>query len=146
MEEAWAAVPARHCPLFTLSMKLKATAKALQGWGEKKVGHIRSQLDLARELLHQFDIAQDSRSLSPEELWLRNRLKQHSLALASLWRSLVRLRSRICWLKDVDANSVLFHAHARYHKAKSSFLELFQRMDRSSLLRKRRRTCSLISM
>lgn len=146
MEEAWAAVPARHCPLFTLSMKLKATAKALQGWGEKKVGHIRSQLDLARELLHQFDIAQDSRSLSPEELWLRNRLKQHSLALASLWRSLVRLRSRICWLKDEDANSALFHAHARYHKAKSSFLELFQRMDRSSLPRKRRWTCSLISM
>jgi hypothetical protein len=119
VEEAWAAVPASHCPLLTLSMKLKATAKALQGWGEKKVGHIRLQLGLARELLHQFDIAQDSRSLSHEEFWLRNNLKQHSLALASLWRSLVRMRSRICWLKDGDANTALFHSHARYRKAKS---------------------------
>jgi hypothetical protein len=100
-------------------MKLKATAKALQGWGEKKVGHIRSQLGLARELLHQFDLAQDSRSLSPEEFWLRNSLKQHNLALASLWRSLVHMRSRICWLKDGDANTALLHSHARYRKAKS---------------------------
>jgi hypothetical protein len=119
VEEAWVVVPASHCPLLTLSMKLKATAKALQGWGEKMVGHIRSQLGLARELLHQFDIAHDSRSLSPEEFWLRNSLKQHNLALASLWRSLVRMRSRICWLKDGDANTALFHSHARYRKAKS---------------------------
>jgi exonuclease III len=146
VEEAWAAVPASHCPLLTLSKKLKATAKALQGWGEKKVGHIRSQLGLAKELLHQLDIAQESRSLSHEEFWLRNNLKQHSLALASLWRSLVRMRSRICWLKDGDANSAYFTLMRGIAKLRASSLELSQRMERFSLPRRRRRTCSRISI
>jgi hypothetical protein len=41
-------------------------------------------MELAKELLHQMDIAQDSRDLSADEEWLRNNLKKHCLALASL--------------------------------------------------------------
>jgi hypothetical protein len=59
----WAAVPSGPCPLLTLSTKLKATARELQGWSDKKVGHVASQLELAKELLHQLDISQDSRVL-----------------------------------------------------------------------------------
>jgi len=47
------------------------------------VGQISFQLALSREILHQFEIAQDSRQLSQEEYWLQNNLKKHSLALAS---------------------------------------------------------------
>jgi hypothetical protein len=50
---------------------------------------------------------------------LRNNLKKHSLALASLSRTITRLRSRIGWIKDGDANTALFHASARYRKAKN---------------------------
>jgi hypothetical protein len=32
-------------PLLSLSTKLKATARSLQSWSDKKVGHIASQLD-----------------------------------------------------------------------------------------------------
>jgi hypothetical protein len=39
---AWTAVPAGPCPLLTLAAKLKATARGLQGWSEKKVGHVSS--------------------------------------------------------------------------------------------------------
>jgi hypothetical protein len=42
VSSAWATVPAGACPLLTLSAKLKATARGLQGWSEKKVGHVAS--------------------------------------------------------------------------------------------------------
>jgi hypothetical protein len=59
------------------------------------VGHVSSQLELANELLHQLEMAQDNRALPASEVWLRNNLKKHSLALASLSRTIARLRSRI---------------------------------------------------
>jgi hypothetical protein len=102
-----------------LATKLKATARGLQSWSEKKVGHVSSQLELANELLHQLEVAQDSRALSACEKWLRNNLKKHSLALASLSRTNARLRLRIGWIKDGDANTALFHASARFKRSKN---------------------------
>lgn len=50
--------------------------------GAKKiVGHINSQLALAREVLHQLEIAQDSRVLLAPEVWLRNKLNKHTTEL-----------------------------------------------------------------
>ena len=74
---------------------------------------------MSREILHQFEIAQDSRQLSSGELWFKNCLKKHSLVLASLQRTIARLRSRISWLRDGDANTKLFHLHARHQKRKN---------------------------
>nr|XP_034580478.1 uncharacterized protein LOC117843854 [Setaria viridis] len=116
VETAWNSVQPRHCPVETLSLKLKATARGLQSWSQKKIGHINSQLFLAKEIIHQFGIAQESRTLQPNELWRRNNLKKHALALASLLRTVARLRSRVGWLKEGDANTRLFHMHARHRK------------------------------
>jgi len=70
-------------------------------------------------VLHQLEIAQDSRVLSRLELWLKNKLKPHCLALSSLQRTIARSRSRITWLSEGDANTALFHAHARHRKRKN---------------------------
>jgi hypothetical protein len=45
-------------------MKLQVMAKGLQAWSDKKVGHVESQLGMAPEILHQLEIAQDSRSIA----------------------------------------------------------------------------------
>jgi hypothetical protein len=80
---------------------------------------VKFQLALAREILHQLEIDQDNRPLSPGELWLKNNLKKHSLALASLNRTIDRLRSRIGWLREGDTDTKLFHLHARHRKRKN---------------------------
>lgn len=116
---AWNSVPATSCPFDTLGKKFRATVKGLQSWSHKKIGHVNSQLDLAREILHQLEIAQDVRPLSNLECWLCNQLKKHSLALSSLQRTIARSRSRISWLSEGDANSALFHLHARHRKRRN---------------------------
>jgi hypothetical protein len=80
------------------------------------VGNIKRQVLMAKEILHKLEIARDSRSLSPQEEWLRQCLKHHSLALVSLERTIARLRSRLLWMKEGDANTEYFHQHARYRK------------------------------
>jgi len=80
------------------------------------LGHVKSQLGLAREVLHQLEIAQDSRILSVEEAWLCSNLKKHSLALSSLLRTITCSRYHITWLSEGDANTALFYAQARCRK------------------------------
>jgi hypothetical protein len=98
--------------LERISLKLKRLTRALQSWGHKTVGNIKIQLGLAREILHRLEMAQDSRVLSPDELWLLRKLKQQCLVLASLERTVSRLRSRVQYLKDGDANTSFFHMQA----------------------------------
>jgi hypothetical protein len=49
----------------TLSLKFRTTAKSLQSWSDKRVGHFKSQLQIAREVVHQLEIGADSRQLTP---------------------------------------------------------------------------------
>jgi hypothetical protein len=79
---------------------------------------------MAKEILHQLEIAQDSRLLSAQEMWLCNNLKKQSLALSSLLRTIDRLRSRIYWLKEGDTNTCLLHLHARHRKRKNFIAKL----------------------
>lgn len=111
--QSWEQSVAASCPMEQLDMKLKRLTKALQSWSQKQVGHIKTQLGIAREILHRPEIAQDSRVLTLEEDWLRCEAKRHCLVMSSLDRTVARLRSRISFLKDGDANTALFHNQAR---------------------------------
>lgn len=83
------------CPLQRVSIKLKLLAKALQSWSQRQVGHVQTQLALAREVLHRLEIAQDNRLLSTHKSWLKSELKRLCLTLSSLERTIARLRSRV---------------------------------------------------
>jgi hypothetical protein len=92
-----------------VDFKLRKTAKALQSWRMQNIGSVRSQLFMARELIAQLDVAQESRMLSDEELSLRKGLKLQSLGLASVARTIAHQRSRIRFLEEGDANTKFFH-------------------------------------
>jgi hypothetical protein len=119
VHSAWVSVDAVRCPFQTLEKKLKVTARRLQGWSDKQVGHVRLQLALAKDLLHRLEMAHDERPLTPAEIWFKNRLKKQSLLLSSFKRTMARLRSKISWLKEGDANTRFFHMHARHRKRKN---------------------------
>jgi len=124
--QSWEQPVSASCPMEQIAMKLKRLTKALQYWSKKQVGHVKTQLGLAREILHRLEIAQDSRALTPEEDWLRCESKRYCLVLSSLERTVARLRSRIRFLKDGDANTALFHSQARFRKRKNFISKLIQ--------------------
>jgi hypothetical protein len=74
--------------------------------------------------LHQLEIAQDHQTLSTLEIWFRNKLKLHSLALSSLQRTIACSHSRITWLSEGDTNTALFHSHVRHRKRKNFISKL----------------------
>jgi hypothetical protein len=83
VQQAWSSVQRKPCPLETLSLKFKAAAKGLQSWSDKKLGHFKTRLEMAREIIHQLEIARDNRQLSSLEVWLCQCLKKHSCLILS---------------------------------------------------------------
>lgn len=124
VQQSWDAPVQPSSPLERISIKLKRLNRALQSWSDKRVGHVKTQLALAREILHRLEMAQDNRALSGEEEKLRKDLKRHFLSLASLERTIARLRSRVKCLKDGDANTSFFHKQAAYQRRKNYILKL----------------------
>lgn len=126
VEASWNEPIVASCPMERISKKFKRLTRALQPRGQKQVGHIKTQLGLAREILHRLEIAQDLRALTAEELWLKHELKQSCLVLSSLERTVARLRSCIRHLKDGDANMMLFHREAGFHHRKKHIARLLR--------------------
>jgi hypothetical protein len=83
VREVWTAQDADSNPFKTLDNKLRATAKCLSSWSTKFIGSVKTQILLASELILRFDIAMESRQLSPDERALRRLLKKKLLGLAS---------------------------------------------------------------
>lgn len=97
---------------------LRNTSRRLQSWSQTHVGQVKEQLLLARELVWRFDQAMETRELSADEAAFRKQLKLRILALASLERTIIRLRSRLLYLKDGDANTKLFHMQCSHRMRK----------------------------
>lgn len=97
IQDAWACPSTITDPLRRLDCLLRNTAKGLQSWGQKRVGNIKMQLLVAKEVIYQLDKAQDAWLLTPAESWLRKSLKVKCLGLAFLERTMARQRARINW-------------------------------------------------
>jgi len=122
VKQNWEAPVQSTCAVERLFFKLQRLSKGLQKWGQRKVGNIKAQLELAREILHRLEIERDVRALSDHEEWLRKKLKLHCLGLSSLERTIARLRSRILYIQEGDANTAFFTNRPGTEKIKTSFL------------------------
>jgi hypothetical protein len=86
VQRGWQCSPDVTDPCRRLDCLLRNVAKELQSWAAKKIGNIKAQLLMAKEVILQLDRAQDRRDLSLEEIELQRQLKGLCLGLASLAR------------------------------------------------------------
>lgn len=111
-------------PFWVINYKLRKVAKALQSWNATKVGSVRLQLAMTREVLLCLEEAQESRLLTPREHELRRSLKIRTPGLSSLARTIVRQRSRLIFLADGDANTCFYHLQACHRRRKNTIVSL----------------------
>ena len=137
VEEAWnTPFPWSHDDVDAfrcLDFKLRCTARALKSWSTKRIGSVRLQLHIVKEIVYRLDAAQDLRNLAPHELNLRRKAKLCSLGLASLQRTIVRQRARVTYLAEGDANTRFFHLQACHRSRKNHISKL--RTDEAVLVR-----------
>ena len=84
-------------------------AKALKLWKKQNIGDLRLRLQVAREVIHRLDIAQETRMLSDDERGLRKWLKEKVTDLTSLENAHARRHARMTWIKLSDTNTKFFH-------------------------------------
>lgn len=118
VQKAWDERVSHTGPFLILHNKLKTTALRLSEWSKKLLSSAKLQLHAALFVILRLDIAQEERSLSPEERDLRSRLRRRVISLAVLERAGKCQCARIANLRDGNANTKLFHRHinARRHK------------------------------
>jgi hypothetical protein len=114
--EAWKRPANVHDPMVCLDLMLRSLVCHLQRWSSARIGEIKAQLLMARELVMRLDSAQEQRQLSEAKNELRKRLKIRCLGLSSLERTMARQHSRVKQLSEGDANTAYFHLIARGRK------------------------------
>jgi exonuclease III len=118
VKSAWESAEPHADPLFAVDCKLKATAKALRSWGQRKQSQLALLFQIANEVILRLDEAREARQLTDGERRLRAFLKGKCLALASLERTRLRQRARVRDLREGDANSKYFHMKANARRRK----------------------------
>ena len=78
-----------------LDCLFRSMVKELQSWSAKKIGNIKEQLLMAREVILRLDREQENRPLSQAEAGMQASLKRRCLGLSSLERTMARQRARI---------------------------------------------------
>lgn len=137
VQQNWEDPVSSSCLVEILFLKLKRLSRGLQKWSHRKVGNVKLQLSMAKEVLHRLEIVRDSRSLSQGEDWLRRKLKMHCLGLTSLERTIARLHSRVLFLQEGDANTIFFSISTLVLERRKILLLSYRWKTESMLLKRR---------
>jgi hypothetical protein len=102
VERGWQCPDDITDPFRRLDCLLRNSARELQSWAAQKIGNVKEQLLMAKEVVYQLDRAQERRVLFDDEMDIRWNLKGMCLELASLERTIARQRSRITYPREGD--------------------------------------------
>jgi hypothetical protein len=123
VKKVWEEPCPHYDPYHILHKKLLLTEKHLRTW-RKNLSNHKIQLHMDLRVILQFDLAMESRKISPEERDIRARIKRRVIILMALERARKKQCSRVDNLKEGDANTKYFHRMVNYHRRKNFILKL----------------------
>lgn len=106
-------------PFRKLHIKMCRTGKALKKWQKTKIGNIKMQIEVAKEILWHFDVAEENRVLTHDELECRRRVKLKYQGLIAIEKVKAKQRARLTAIRTTDANTKLFHVRANGRKRRN---------------------------
>jgi hypothetical protein len=118
VKEAWKKSILATDAIRRLHIKLSRTSKALKLWEKTCIGNIKSQLDVANEVMWQLDQAQERRALSAAEVTFKSKIKDVYLGLLAIQKMRARQRARLTNIKFGDASTKFFFLKANGRKRK----------------------------
>jgi hypothetical protein len=118
VQQSWAQLVAAVNKDRVMHIKLARLAKTLKRWNKQRLKSLREEADEAQQRVLQLDQTHDQRPLNDDVVQERRTTKNKILALATVQKIRLRLRSRLTWIRVGDANTKLFHlkTNARIQK------------------------------
>lgn len=112
-----------HDPAKSLTAKFKNLRKKLKEWNSKSRG-LASAINNNKLILQLLDTIESFRDLTIIEWNFRERVCTKLISLLKQQRSYWRQRGKINWVKEGDASTRYFHAHATIRHRKNSIATL----------------------
>ncbi|WMV32614.1 hypothetical protein MTR67_025999 [Solanum verrucosum] len=104
----WNEFEVEGCPNYKLSVKLKMLKQKLKDWSKSVCGELCNRKDSVLKELVDIDLAQNTRTLSEDELLVRATVLVELEDLAKNEESRWRQKSRVLWQKQGDNNTRFF--------------------------------------
>jgi hypothetical protein len=124
VQRAWHYPLWNATPFARLDWLFRNTARFLKSWSDRFLGNVRLQLALANEVVSRLEAARGRRALAMHEECLCKELKLKALELSSLQRTIARQESCVAWIREGDAPTRFFHAHANARR-RHNFIRSF---------------------
>jgi exonuclease III len=118
VKEVWDKPVNTQDAILRVHVKLLRTAKVLKLWRRKNFNDWKVRWAILNITLANLERAQESRTLTQDELVFKRYLKNKALGLASIQKTRARQHSRLTWMRKGDSNTKFFHLHANARRKK----------------------------
>jgi hypothetical protein len=119
VQQSWAQLVAAVNKDRVMHIKLARLAKTLKRWNKQRLKSLREEADEAQQRVLQLDQTHDQRPLNDDVVQERRTTKNKILALATVQKIRLRLRSRLTCIRVGDANTKLFHLKTNARRQKN---------------------------
>ncbi|KAL8503272.1 hypothetical protein ACS0TY_022131 [Phlomoides rotata] len=109
VETKWSEYDFRGWTAYRFKEKLKALKFDIKQWSKNQTGDKEAEITLLTEEIQKLDAIDDTLGLEEDEALLRAQRMEKLATVMNRREAELIQKSKVCWVKEWDANSALFH-------------------------------------